>query len=442
MQQAFLQYLTGSCLCSSENAFLLAVSGGIDSVVMTYLFHSLGFNFAIAHCNFLLRGKESDGDQRFVEELAVRLNRPLFVKAFNTKSFARHHRISIQMAARDLRYDWFNELADQHKMDLIATGHNQNDVVETILLNYTRGCGIRGLSGISPRHGRIIRPLLFAPRETILNYASEHKLSWREDSSNNETKYHRNKIRHTIIPALETINPAFQKHALENAHRLEQTGKLLDYVISQIKQVACEVLSDRYLIAIEKLQEYPAVEVLLYELLKDFGVNPLSIDAIVRSFEAKPGRQFHTRTHVLTRDRKHLVITPKKEPVEDIARIEANTALIDYPIHLQFSMFEKTGGYLIPRANHVAAFDADKVTFPLTLRRWRTGDRFHPLGMKGTKKISDFLINLKVPLPDKQQVWILEAGNSIIWVVNHRLDDRFRVTDQTCKILLVEFSET
>lgn len=442
MQRAFLQYLTGSCLCSSENTFLLAVSGGIDSVVMTHLFHELGFNFAIAHCNFSLRGKESDGDQRFVEELAVRLNHPFFVKEFDTLSFARSHGISIQMAARDLRYDWFNELANQHKLDLIATGHNQNDVVETILLNFTRGCGIRGLSGISPRHGRVIRPLLFAPRETILHFASEQNLSWREDASNTETKYHRNRIRHTIIPALETINPAFLKHALETAHRLAQTEKLLDFLLSQVKQEVCEILPDRCLIAIEKLQEYPAVEVLLFELLKDFGVNPLSLDAIVRSFKAKPGRQFHTRTHVLTRDRKHLVITPKRETAADEVRIEADTALIDYPIRLQFSILERTSEYLIPRTHRIAALDAEKITFPLTLRRWRRGDRFRPLGMKGTKKISDFLINLKVSLPDKQQVWVLEAGNSILWVVNHRLDDRFRVTDQTNKILLVEYSET
>jgi tRNA(Ile)-lysidine synthase len=439
MLKDFEKYLIETCRCSAEKNYLLAVSGGIDSVVMAHLFHLSGMNFAIAHCNFHLRGKESDDDQHFVEELAAGFKQPCYVKSFDTLSYSESRGISIQMAARDLRYSWFEELSDNYGYDFIVAGHNQNDVVETVLLNFSRGCGIRGLTGISPRHGKIIRPLLFATRGAILQFAVDNHLHWREDSSNAETKYHRNKIRHTIIPAFETINPAFMQNALDTVQRLVQTERLLDHALEQVKQAICTVLPDRYLIDIEKLKEYPAIDLLLFELLRDFGVNQISMPALLKSFGSIPGKQFHTRTHCITRDRSHLIITSKVIPGETETFIEPEIALIDYPVHLSFSTFDMNDTFKIPAESQVAAVDADSIRFPLKLRAWKQGDRFQPLGLTGTQKISDFLINSKIPMPDKKQIWIIESGGRIVWVVNHRIDNRFKITASTRKIFLMEY---
>jgi len=441
MQYEFLKFLTDKCRCSVNSKYLLAVSGGIDSVVMAHLFHLSGIDFVIAHCNFHLRGEESEADQHFVKETADHLNRKCFIREFDTLAHAEEHGISVQMAARDLRYVWFEELARQNGIDHIAVGHNQNDVVETALLNFSRSTGIRGLSGISPRHGKVIRPLLFATRYKIEQFARQNNLLWREDSSNAETKYHRNKIRHTIIPEFETINPAFMKNAAETISRLAQTEVLLDHLLNEIKQTVVTVLPDRYLIHIEKLKQLPANDILLFELLREFGVNQLSVDSILGSFESVPGKQFHTRTHCITRDRSDLIITRKVTPVETELLIERETALISHPVHLTFSIFEMPDSYIIPAGQHTAAFDAGKVSFPLLLRLWKEGDRFRPLGLAGSKKVSDFLINSKVPLPDKKHIWILETGGEIAWIINYRIDDRFKITDQTHKILLIEYKE-
>jgi tRNA(Ile)-lysidine synthase len=440
MFKEFEQYLKETCGCGSGKKYLLAVSGGIDSTILAALFHLSGADFALAHCNFQLRGVESDDDQRFVENLAKELHRPCFVKNFDTSGYSTNQGISIQMAARDLRYEWFNELADQYGFDFIATGHNSNDLVETLLLNLSRGTGIRGLSSISPRHGKIIRPLLFASRDAIKTYAKENNLAWREDSSNAETKYHRNKIRHVIIPAFETLNPSFVQNTLDTAHRLDETEKFLDFTLRQVKQDICTLLPDRYLIDIKKLQQYPAVDFLLFELMREFGVNPAGIHGIIRSLGATPGKQFYTRTHCITRDRSYFIITPSLTQPEDEAIIGLDTAQINYPVCLTFNMMESNPPFRIPEESCIAALDADLVKFPLRLRRWRTGDRFYPLGLKGSKKISDFLINIKIPLPDKKQVWILESENRIAWVVNYRIDNRFKITSETRKILLIEYA--
>jgi tRNA(Ile)-lysidine synthase len=441
MLKEFLKYLKDTCGGSDKGRYLLAVSGGVDSTVMMNLFQASGLEFAVAHCNFNLRGAESDGDRQFVESLAAEMKKPCYVKGFETASYASAKGISVQMAARDLRYTWFHELAEQCRFDFIATGHNRNDVVETALLNLTRGTGIRGLSGISPCHGKVIRPLLFASRDAILQYAHDHNLNWREDSSNAETKYDRNKIRHTIIPAFETINPAFIQNALETVYRSEETEKLLNFAISQVMQEVCTKLPDRLLIDIEKLQQYPSVDILLFELMREFNIHPSGVREILKSFGSAPGKQFHTRTHCITRDRAHLIITSKMVPVTDEVCIEPDIAQISYPISLSFNITESSSAFRIPEGSQFAALDAARLVFPLKLRPWKKGDRFRPLGMTGSKKISDFLINLKIPLPDKKQVWILETEGKIAWVVNHRIDDRFKITTLTRKILLIEYTE-
>jgi tRNA(Ile)-lysidine synthase len=441
MQKQFLSYLVGTCHGAADKKYLLAVSGGLDSVVMTCLFHTAGIDFAIAHCNFRLRGAESDNDQLFVKEMADRLNRKCFIKEFDTAGFAKERGISVQMAARDLRYAWFEELAIQQHIDYIAVGHNRNDMVETALLNFARSTGIRGLSGISPQIGKVIRPLLFATRGQIEQFARLNSLHWREDSSNADIKYHRNRIRHAIIPVFESINPAFMQNAAETINRLAQTEKLLDHLMNEVKQDVWTVLPDRYLINIEKLKELPASDILLFELLREFGISQISMESILSSFSSIPGKQFHTRTHCITRDRSELIITRKVVPVETQVYIGPETALVSHPVHLTFSISEIPKQYIIPSDRSIAVLDAEKVGFPLLLRSWKEGDKFRPLGLGGSKKVSDFLINLKVPRPDKQHIWILETGGKIAWIINHRIDDRFRITNHTRKILLIEYKE-
>jgi tRNA(Ile)-lysidine synthase len=314
-------------------------------------------------------------------------------------------------------------------------------VVETMLLNLSRGTGLRGLMGIRPVLKKIVRPLLFASRPEIIQYAEAHSLKWREDSSNLETKYLRNKIRHTIIPAFESINPSFIENAAETINRIEQTGKLLNLILSQIKQELWTELPGRIMINISKLKEYPANDLLLFELLRDFGISQLSEQMIFNSLESATGKQFHTRTHTFTHDRGYLIVTPKSTPDPCETAIEADTILLNYPLRLFFTTIEKTAGFKIPRQKNKVALDAGKITYPLVLRVWKSGDRFYPLGLQGSKKISDFLIDLKVPLPDKRHIWILECQGKIAWVVNHRIDDRFKVTEETRKILIIDYNE-
>ena len=439
MQHEFEKYLTDTCHGSVNDRYLLAVSGGIDSVVMVHLFHLSGINIALAHCNFHLRGEESEGDQQFVEDLAMQLNRPCYVKNFDTKSFADQQGISIQMAARDLRYTWFGELSEMHGYNYIAIAHNQNDIIETVLLNFARGTGIRGLTGIKPRLDKVIRPLLFASRNEIQQFAELNNLIWREDSSNAQIKYIRNRIRHEIIPEFEIINPSFVQNAMDTIGRLEQLEQLLDHLLATVKKTVCTELPDRTLIHIDELQKFPAIESLLFELLKPFGCSQLNVKSLLEPFGSISGKRFITRTHTITRDRSQLIITKNVLPENSEILIDSNTTSISSPIHLTFNILINND-FLIPVEPRYAALDGDKISYPLMLRRWKTGDSFHPLGLKGSKKISDYLINNKIPLPDKQHIWIIETGGKIAWVVNHRIDDCFKITPNTRKILLIEFN--
>jgi tRNA(Ile)-lysidine synthase len=439
MQHEFEKYLTGTCHGTVNDKYLLAVSGGIDSVVMVHLFHLSGINFAFAHCNFHLRGEESDGDQQFVEDLAKRLNRPCYVRDFETKSFAVQQGVSIQMAARNLRYTWFGNLAEEHGYKYVAIAHNQNDIIETVLLNFARGTGIRGLTGIKPRLGKVIRPLLFASRHEIQQFAELNSLSWREDSSNAQIKYIRNRIRHEIIPEFEIINPSFVQNAVNTIGRLEQSEQLLDHLLAIIRKSVCTELPDRTLIHIDELQKFPAVESLLFELLRPFGCSQPNVKSLMESFNAISGKRFITHTHSITRDRSQLIITKNILPDNSEILIDSDITFISRPVRLTFTLLINND-FLIPAERRYAALDGDKISYPVTLRRWKPGDSFHPLGLKGSKKISDYLINNKIPLPDKQHIWILETGGKIAWVVNHRIDDRFKITPNTHNILLIEYN--
>lgn len=439
MLERFTRQLNKLCKEAPSRKYLLTVSGGIDSCVLAHLFNQAGFGFSIAHCNFQLRGAESEADLTFVEALARKYDAEFHAIRFDTLPYSKEKGVSVQMAARELRYAWFNEICIQKGYDFIVTGHNANDGVETMLLNLSRGTGIRGLMGIKVISNNIVRPLLFATRGEINAYATRHKLEWREDASNASTKYHRNKIRHTIIPAFESINPAFLENTTETIYKLEQTGKIFDFALATIKKEIWSELPDRIVIQIHKIKSFPAPDVILFELLRDYGMNHLDIREVVQLLDSDSGKQLHTPSHTITRDRSTLIITPQLEINNETVEITESTQSITYPIHLTFSISEKPADISFQKSHDTASLDAHKLKFPLLLRRWKAGDRFHPLGLKGSKKVSDFLTDQKVPLPDKDHIWVIESMGEIVWIVNYRIDDRFRITDQTSKIITICF---
>ncbi|MBN1158645.1 MAG: tRNA lysidine(34) synthetase TilS [Bacteroidales bacterium] len=440
MIKEFNAFLERECHCSGEHRFLLAISGGIDSVVMAWLFHRSGIPFSVAHCNFHLRGKESDGDELFVRELAGRFQAEFHVKHFRTKEYSGSQGLSVQMAARNLRYEWFEEFRKKNRFNFVAIGHNRDDIVETFLINLSRGTGIRGLTGIKPRQEAVIRPLLFASRKDIESWAGEHGIRWRDDSSNADTFYHRNKIRHDLIPQFEKACPAFRQNIITTVSHLSEIEQLFNLTIQDIREKICIVLPDKQLIDIDKLREYPATKTILFELLREYGCNQSMIQSLVNSLDGESGRRMITATHTVTRDREFLIVTRNIPFRDQKVFVDRDTTAINHPLRMKFSRMT-CESFTIPSSRNTAALDLDLIAFPLTVRRWRPGDVFKPLGMKGSKKISDYLIDQKVPLPDKQHIHVLESGGTIVWLIGYRIDDRYRITGTTRNILLIETGE-
>ncbi len=441
MLQRFRDFLEKTCRCRADQYFLVAVSGGIDSVCLLDLFCESGIRCEAVHCNFRLRGSESDEDQRFVEELSVRYRVPCHVMHFDTEAYARSRGCSIQVAARELRYEYFDKLAGERGFDHVAVAHNLDDQTETFFMNLGRGTGIRGLSGIRPVNGRIVRPLLFASRKDIEVYASLRHLSWREDSSNRESKYTRNAIRHKLIPVFKRIKAGNLQGMVTTMHHLSQTEELFNCCIGLIRDDVTETLKDRVLVDISRLMRYPATETLLYELLRPFGCNRSMALSLLKSLEGEPGKHVLTPTHTITRDRRHLIVTGSSHSQDEECIITDRTLLVTSPLHLKLSLIENEGTnpLNIPKERSKAALDFGLLRFPLKVRHWKPGDAFSPLGMKGTKKISDFLIDRKVPLPDKDRVFVIETEGNVVWLVNHRIDNRYRVTPETRQVLLIEY---
>jgi len=426
MLQRFRQFISEHQLLSDSSYVLAAVSGGKDSVTMCELFHLAGINFGIAHCNFQLRGKDSDQDEAFVKKLATHYKVPFFSRQFATESFAKDNRISIQMAARELRYTWFKDLAAEHGFDSIATAHHMNDVLETILLNLTRGTGYAGLQGIKPRNGALIRPLLFCPREEIDRFVLEHNLQWREDSSNASTKYHRNLIRHKVIPVLKEINPNLEQTAYESTEKIRAVAHLFQSKISDIKSRAFTYKGSTILIRLSVVLAEPEPAIVLSELLADFGftyrdaVNILSAKA--------SGSLFYSKSHVLNVDRENLFLNPRNEQdTEEVFQIHEDIKNFTFR-NFSFSLNKISTEELEVHSDRFTAYlDWSALQFPLEVRRWQSGDRFMPLGMKNFKKVSDFLIDRKTPLLFKNNTLVLTSGEKIVWIVGMRIDERFKI---------------
>lgn len=437
MKDKLEEYRVSKSLFSSGDKIIVALSGGRDSTVLLHLLNSSGYKVAAAHCNFQLRGAESEEDEKFVERYCSSLNVKLYKTRFATSEYAEKHGISIQMAARDLRYEWLERIRSGEGFDLIAIGHNLNDSVETLIINLIRGTGLKGLTGIKEKTERVIRPLLFASREMIDQYIRENRVEYREDSSNSETKYTRNKIRHDVLPVFRDINPSFLDSINETTEHLSSAWDIYISAIREKKNEIVKGTESRYRVSTDSLSLLQHAETWIFEIFRDWGFGRLQAKEIAGLLSSASGKQLHSDTHTITRDRTELIITrkSKRSPGKNI-EIKSPEELKDTFLTDNAEII-KADKFSMISDNNYACLDASMISFPLTIRKWEEGDYFYPLGMKGRKKISDFLVDIKVPLPDKDSIYVLEMNGKIIWVAGYRIDNRFRVKASTTDILLI-----
>lgn len=424
-------------LFSKNDKLLVAFSGGVDSVVLSDLLHKAGYKHDLAHCNFQLRGSEANSDTEFCETFAKQHQQICHVAYFQTAEYAQNHKLSIQMAARELRYNWFKELIETHHYDYILTAHHANDNVETLLVNLIRGTGIKGLQGIPEKQRQIVRPLLFATKEAIKHYASENNLTYREDSSNQEVKYKRNFIRHNIIPELKKLNPSLEETFSNSIHYFKQSNAIVEAFARQKFKDICTETSQQLNVSIEKILKEDQKETLLFEWLNDKGFKTQQIIQLIDALQTKQstGKRFESESHQLTIDRNYILVQQKQEITQQEYTIKNVNDTEHLPIQLSFS--EITTASFSSNKNEIIIPFNDNL-FPLTLRKWKQGDKFKPLGMTGFKKLSDFFKDQKLSLFDKQNVWILTNKEHIIWIVGYRLDDRCSITETHFRFLKIQ----
>lgn len=437
MQDKLKLYISKNGLFTKTDKLLLAFSGGVDSVVLAMLLKEGGYNFELAHCNFKLRGKESDADEKFCKDFAKKNKLKIHSKQFDTKAFVKNTKISVQMAARELRYAWFMELAKKNKYDFVLTAHHANDNIETLLINLIRGTGINGLKGIPQKQNLIARPLLFARKEDILAYAKKNKLKYRDDSSNDEVKYKRNYLRHEIIPGLKKLNPALESTFDNNIRLFQQTAKVVKQFVNEKRKDIVVGESSSFKINIKKLLAEESAELLLFEWLSPKGFNNSQVEQIFNSLSSKSsGKLFFSETHQAVIDRDFIFVelikieTPEKEfLIKEIADFKK----LPFQVNADVTASKK-----IISGKNIAQIDFTKPVFPLKIRKWKAGDKFMPLGMNGFKKISDFLINQKLNRFEKENIWLLLNKNEVIWVIGQRLDERYKIKPNSKKILKLE----
>jgi len=442
MFKSFQNHINQNLRFLLDSKLLIAISGGLDSVVLTQLCYKLELDFALAHCNFNLRGKESDADEAFVLNLSKDLNKECFIECFETETYAKQHKLSTQMAARELRYKWFKELAEQLDFDYILTAHHADDNLETFLINLSRGTGLDGLIAIPEINEAIVRPLLLFSREEIEAYANANNLKWREDASNTSTKYLRNKLRLEVVPKLKEINPQLLQNFNQTIAHLKDSKAIIDDSIENISDtVISEVRDNEIRFDISKIEALNTPKAYLYELLKDY--NFTAWDDIYNLLNAQSGKYVVSATHRLIKDRDCLLLSKLNSNVSSSAVeryfIEENvlksTKQTQTPLGILF--FETTKQ--INELNESTIYiDKDKLNFPLTIRKHEEGDYFYPFGMQGKKKLSKYFKDEKLSLLDKENVWVLCSGDDIVWVINRRPDDRFKVNDTTKQILKIE----
>lgn len=426
-EQQFRKQLDLLVPLAEQSKFLLAVSGGKDSTALTQLFAACRLNFEIAHCNFHLRGNDSDEDEIFVAHLAENFGKKLHVKHFDTFAAQKERGGSIEMVARQLRYDWFDELSPQ--FDFIVTAHSANDNAETLLLNLCRGTGLKGLTGIPPKNGKIIRPLLAFSSQEILQYLENQNLTYRTDHTNFSNEYQRNKVRLSVLPELMKVNPQILSTLCQNITHFNQQFSFYFNEIQKIKNEVTFSNGDVFYISIEKILPLADAQLLLYEFLKPFGFLPQQCERIYQNISQQTGKIFLSNTHILLKDRDFLIVKRRNENLPNVIICESWEELADNGFTASL-MEKKMFSSFISDPNTIY-IDAEKLHFPIEIRRWREGDWFCPFGMTGKQKLSDFFNNNKVNRFQKEQIPLLCADNQIIWVVGMRADNRFRVTEST-----------
>lgn len=412
---------------------LLAVSGGIDSMILADLFLKNTLHFAIVHCNFKLRGTESDLDQKFVADYCAKNNIPLFSTSFDTTAFAKDFKLSTQVAARKLRYEYFYEILEKENFDFIATAHHLDDSIETFFINLSRGTGIDGLTGIPLQNDKIIRPLLDFNRKEIENYATINALSWREDASNATDYYLRNKIRHHLAPILREINPSFLESFKRTLKNLKQSKSLVDDASRMVYLKVVEDELDYKKIKIEELKKLPNFRAYLYQWLEPLGFS--AWEDIFNLAEAETGKLILSKKYQLLKNRNFLIISPIQKKINEKHLIEQGKSEVNFHIKLLFCKVSKP----FYTTNKTIFVDDEKLQYPLTLRRWQTGDIFQPLGMNGkSKKVSKFFKDEKRSIIEKENAWILCSGSEIVWIIGLRQDERFKISNTTKTILQID----
>lgn len=438
MLNNFLKYIEVNQMVKKGDRVLMAVSGGIDSMVMADLFTRTHFDTGIAHCNFCLRGREADKDEELVRKFAEVHNIQFFSKRFDTKGYAAGNGISIQMAARELRYKWFEELMKQKGFNITAIAHNLNDNIETLLINLTRGTGITGLTGMKPVNKRFIRPLLFATRESIELYCRGNKVKYREDKSNAETKYTRNRIRHLVIPVLKEINPSIEATLNETAERLGSTNEIVACFIGKLKKDVITEIDNNTILNISLLRPYIDNKSILFELTRPYGITSTLLKDLRNIIDGRSGGQVFTDTHRIVRNRKELIISTRSDEGNESYVLNSTAELRKVPLIRSAQNVSIPVDFSIPSDPGTACLDLAKISFPLTIRTWRPGDSFYPLGMKQKKKLSDYFTDRKYSLPEKERACILESDGKIVWIIGERIDDRFKITRGTKKALIIK----
>lgn len=436
MEKKFLDYLSANGLLTEEDKILVAVSGGIDSMVLAHLYLASGIKPAIAHCNFTLRDADSDGDEAFVRSFAGEHTLTFHTIRFNTSAYASSQGISVEMAARELRYQWFAELLSEHSYDVVAVAHNLNDNVETFFINLLRSTGINGLTGMKPRNGNVIRPLLFATRDEITAYAVARQISFREDYTNAQDIYVRNKIRHKIIPCLREVNPDALSAISSTMKHLTGSAEIINNVVDDISRDLFTASGDEIHVSIEKLLSLKPERSYLFELFRRYGLSPHQTEELQDFISGPVGRILYTASHRVIRDRNDLIITT----------ISAEAVLP--AVFGTFKELSESGRFssvtvadassVRPGADPKTAFlDAGLISYPLTYRLWEQGDRFSPLGMTNKKKVSDFLVDNKISRAAKEKIMVLASGEDIIWIAGLRIDNNYKVTGSTTRVLII-----
>lgn len=433
------QYIAERQLLDGTSAVLVALSGGADSVALLCVLLELGYKVEAAHCNFHLRGDESDRDEAFCKDLCRKKNVPIHIAHFDTRAYAELHKVSIEMAARDLRYNYFSQLLGDLSFGAVCVAHHKDDSVETFLLNLLRGTGIDGLKGIAPKNGDIVRPLLCADREEILAYLGSIGQNFVVDSTNLEDDVQRNKVRLNVIPLLKQINPAASRNIAKAAERISDMIPIIDAAMSEARGRVCSESDGSTTIDIAKLQLEISPETVLWNVLKDKGFSPSQVEQIASMRDARTGSEWTSATHSLTVDRGFMLVTPLSHKPQKSLRVqETGTYIYDETVKFSFSLTPVDAGFAVSRDADCVCLDAADIRFPLTVRPARNGDSFVPFGMRGRKLLSDFLTDRKVSLVEKRrQLVVADSDDRILWVAGIRPDNRFRIMETTRQALVL-----